>query len=237
MTTGENERPNVFTCEISGTGKVRDGRAIMKVVMPSGETIEFETNAEFNLDGFFTDAIAAIEKARKKMRELTAADYYVSDMEEMFVAIRSANVRGKLWPVEIALLGIKDGDEYVWSSPIYPALSWPRQIIDLSEIDLRDSPPATDVARETLERISRASGKWCHAEDPQHTKKLLDRLLDEANLGFTSDEAVIPVDVEWGRDGAAAGGRVREYLVTHPALLDPVEQVQRLSRAWAAGYS
>lgn len=169
-------------------------------------------------------------------KELAAANWSVSDMEQMFVAIRSATVRGKEWPVEVALLGLKDGQEYLWSSAIYPSLSWSQQILDLSEIDLREAPAATDVAREVIERISRASGKWLHAEHPEQIKKLLDRLLDEAQLGFTSDEAVIQVDVNWGRDGEAAGARVREYLEANPAPLEPVGQVQRLARAWAAGY-
>ncbi|WP_171172921.1 hypothetical protein [Ruegeria sp. HKCCA5929] len=170
------------------------------------------------------------------MKQLTAASFDVSDMSSIFIDIRSANVRGKLWPVQIALLGIKDGDEYLWSSAIHPALSWPMQILDLADIYLRDAPRASDVARETLERISRASGKWLHAEDPPGTKKLLDRLLDEANLAFRSDEAVIAMDMEWGRDGEAAGARIREYFGNYPAPSDPVDQVQRLANAWVSGY-
>ncbi|WP_282153931.1 hypothetical protein [Ruegeria atlantica] len=167
---------------------------------------------------------------------LGAANFDVQDMDQMMVAIRSANVRGRLWPTQIALLGLNASGKHYWTSPIYPALSWPQQILDLSDIDLRDAPAATDVARECLERISRASGGWIHAEDPAHTKRLLDTLTNEAQLGFASDATVIPVDVQWGPEGEAAAQRVREYLENNPPSRDPVQEAFRLARAWESGY-
>ncbi len=87
-----------------------------------------------------------------------------------------------------------------------------------------------------MERISRASGGWIHAEDPAHAKRLLDTLMDEAQLGFASDATVIQMDVQWGPDGEAAAQRVREYLESNPPSRDPVLEVFRLARAWETGY-
>ena len=169
-------------------------------------------------------------------QDLTAANFDVRDMNQMFVAVRSVNVRGKEWPTEVALLGLNSNGTHVWSSKIYPALNWPQQILDLTEIDLRDAPSAADVAVECFERITRASGDWIHAEHPERTKKLLDTLLNENNSGFMSDETVIPVDVAWGPDGKLAAERVQVYLESHEASRDPVQEVFRLSKAWESGY-
>lgn len=169
-------------------------------------------------------------------QELTAANFDIRDMSQMFTAVRSVNVRGKEWPTEVALLGLNSDGTHVWSSKIFPALSWPQQILDLSKIDLRDAPPAADVAVECFERITRATGDWIHAEHPERTKKLLDTLLNENNSGFMSDETVIPVDVAWGPDGEMAAERVRGYLEVSKPIKNPLLEVYRLARAWDAGY-
>ncbi|WP_209508256.1 hypothetical protein [Ruegeria sp. HKCCSP335] len=54
---------------------------------------------------------------------LRVANFDIQDMDQMMVAIRSANVRGRLWPTQIALLGLNTSGTYYWTSPIYPALS------------------------------------------------------------------------------------------------------------------
>lgn len=152
----------------------------------------------------------------------------------LFCELRVIAVRGQFYPVEIAIMRLVDDKPTVWSSLIYPALSWSQQILDASPIDLSSAPPAVDVARQVLDMIDQCDTGWVYS-DSSSTPGLLERLLAEAEVGQIYKFDVLRADQIMQDDSGQRS--MREQLRIRKRVSDdPVEEVQRLWTCYQAAH-
>lgn len=146
----------------------------------------------------------------------------------LFCDLRIVAVRGQFYPVEIAFLRVIDDEPYTWSSRIYPARSWPQQVLDASPNDLSTAPAAKEVANQTLDLIELSDAGWIYS-DSSATSGLLERLFAEAEVGHLHKVDVLRAD-QIMQDEASRRA-MKQQLTLHKRVSDdPRDEVERL---WA----
>jgi len=164
--------------------------------------------------------------------ELETSNRDVCDLSVLFGAVRSVTVLGNDWPIEVALLGQKHkGGSYFWGSKVFPDSDWPSQILDASPIELTDAPPAADIAREFVARITRARSCRLYSEEVERTRLLMEKLLHGTSLKPVLKVEIERPDLKMGED-QEADERVHNYLDLSFVIEDPRLEVFRLQRAW-----
>ncbi|WP_171135020.1 hypothetical protein [Ruegeria sp. HKCCD7221] len=144
----------------------------------------------------------------------------------VFCDLRIVALRGQFYPVEIAVLRVVDDEARIWSSRIYPALSWSTQVLDAAPINLSTAPSAVDVANQTLDLIESCASGWIYS-DSSATGALIERLLAEADAGYLQKVDILPANQlsDEMRDQLEANERVSD---------DPSDEVERLWNCYQA---
>ncbi len=146
----------------------------------------------------------------------------------VFCDLRIVAVQDSFYPIEIAILRVIDDKPHIWSSPIYPARSWPQQVLDASPIDLSTAPAAEELASQTLELIERCEAGWIYS-DSSANSGLLELLLAEAKVGHLHKVDVIRAD-QIMQDDASRRAMKQRLKVNKRTSDDPRDEVERL---WA----
>ena len=149
-------------------------------------------------------------------------------VSHLFCDLRIVAVQDSFFPIEIAVLRVIDDKPHIWSAPIYPARSWPQQVLDASPIDLSTAPVAEEVANQTLDLIEFCEAGWIYS-DSSATSGLLERLLAEAEVGYLHKVDVLRADQIMQDD--ASRRAMKQRLKVHKRVSDdPRDEVERL---WA----
>ncbi len=149
-------------------------------------------------------------------------------VSHLFCDLRVVAFQDSFYPIEIAVLRVIDDKPHIWSSPIYPAQSWPQQVLDASPIDLSTAPAAEEVANQTLDLTERCEAGWIYS-DSSATSGLLERLLAEAEVGYLHKVDVLRADQIMQDD--ASRRAMNQQLDAHTRITDdPRYEVERL---WA----
>ncbi len=149
-------------------------------------------------------------------------------VSHLFCDLRIVGFQDSFYPIEIAVLRVIDDKPHIWSSPIYPAQSWPQQVLDASPIDLSTAPAAEEVANQILGLIERCEAGWIYS-DSSATSGLLERLLAEAEVGHLHKVDVLRTD-QIMQDEASRRA-MKQQLKSHKRTSDnPRDEVERL---WA----